>query len=187
MLQRHRNIRILASLYFSLHTIRQPSKRSNQQMNKFSMKKFSCIGMRIHANISSNIHFHPTKFYHDMLEYPIRPNIILNQIANHVIQFYDHRTVIYCIPNYHIHNHDYSNIQNLPYDHMMVIKLYYVIDDMIKNNIWKDWMAKHVVIKFGWMKMNICGDIDMCSHVNTWKFFHGIFFLQSKTLAGLSS
>ena len=46
---------------------------------------------------------------------------------------------------------------------------------MIEVDIWEDWILKHVLIKFGWIKMDNGGDINMSSHVNIydiWKFFH---------------
>ena len=40
-----------------------------------------------------------------------------------------------------------------------------MIGIMIEINIWKDWILNHVVIKFGWMKVDIGGDMMMSSHV----------------------
>ena len=55
-----------------------------------------------------------------------------------------------------------------------------MIGNIIEIDIWKDWFLINVVIKFGWMKMNIDGDIDMSYHVNIWKYFHWKFFICAK-------
>ena len=67
------------------------------------------------------------------------------------------------------------------YDRMMVKRLCYAVGNMIEINIWKSWILKHVVIEFGWIKMDISGDISMSSRVNVSKFFHWKFYLQSET------
>ena len=50
---------------------------------------------------------------------------------------------------------------NLVYDRMMVIKLYNVIENMIEINIWENWILKYVVMKFGWIKFDIAGVMDI--------------------------
>ena len=47
----------------------------------------------------------------------------------------------------------------------MVIELYHVSGIMMKINIWKQWILNHVVKKFGWIKINIGGDMTMSCHV----------------------
>ena len=51
------------------------------------------------------------------------------------------------------------------YGRIMVLNLYHMVGIMIEINIWKNWMPNHVVIKFGWMKLDICGDMTMTSSV----------------------
>ena len=41
-----------------------------------------------------------------------------------------------------------------------------MIGVMIEINIWKEWILNHAVIKFGWIKINIDGDMIMSCHVN---------------------
>ena len=83
----------------------------------------------------------------------------------------------------------------------MVIELYHVSGIMMKINIWKQWILNHVVKKFGWIKINIGGDMTMSCHViwihqcqynifstDVFKyilvFMHVVFLLVHKYLVG---
>ena len=46
---------------------------------------------------------------------------------------------------------------------MMVITLSHWIGNVIEVNIWKEQIMKYVVLKFGCLKIDIGGDIVMCS------------------------
>ena len=55
-----------------------------------------------------------------------------------------------------------------------------MIGNIIEVNIWKDWILRHVVIKFGWIKVDNSGDVNMSSHVNVYiplKFFIEYLFV----------
>ena len=43
--------------------------------------------------------------------------------------------------------------------------------NMIELDMWKDWILRHVVIKFGCMKMDNGGDITISSHANIWLIY----------------
>ena len=81
---------------------------------------------RTHGYTSTNIHFYPSKFSHKVHQNPILPNMILNYTSYHIIQFYDHHTVIHSTPNYFIGKQKFNDILKLLYDHMMVMKLYHL-------------------------------------------------------------
>ena len=52
---------------------------------------------------------------------------------------------------------------DLIYDRMLLITLSYWIGNVIEINIWNHWIMKHVLIKFGSLKIDNGGDTMMCS------------------------
>ena len=52
------------------------------------------------------------------------------------------------------------------------------MENMIFVDIWEDWILKHVVIKFGCMKMDNGGDVVKSSHANIWFIYCVLIIFQ---------
>ena len=55
------------------------------------------------------------------------------------------------------------NCRNWVYDRLLLTTLSFQIGNIIEVNIWKDWIMKQVVTKFGSLKIDNGGNTMMCS------------------------